>query len=70
MSTFVPLISSGTAGPLGVLHLPRFWQKASLEAVGKLEAMGLHRQESLRLMTNAYVERMHSNEPVHTWDEV
>ena len=22
MSTYVPLISSGTAGPLGVLHLP------------------------------------------------
>ena len=24
--TYVPLISSGTAGPLGVLHLPRLWQ--------------------------------------------
>jgi hypothetical protein len=36
MSTYVPLISSGTAGPLGVLHLPRLWQKVSLEAVGKL----------------------------------
>jgi hypothetical protein len=34
--TYVPLISSGTAGPLGVLHLPRLWQKVSLEAVGKL----------------------------------
>jgi hypothetical protein len=34
--TYVPLISSGTAGPLGVLHLPRLWQKLSLEAVGKL----------------------------------
>lgn len=32
----VPTISSGTAGPLGVLHLPRLWQKASLEAAGKL----------------------------------
>lgn len=32
----VPLISSGTAGPLGVLHLPRLWQKVSLEAAGKL----------------------------------
>src|SRR5690554_3555693 len=32
----VPLISSGTAGPLGVLHLPRLWQKVSLEARGKL----------------------------------
>src|SRR5258706_7825564 len=34
--TYVPLISSGTAGPLGVLHLPRLWQKVSLEARGKL----------------------------------
>ncbi len=36
MSKVVPLISSGTAGPLGVIHLPRLWQKVSLEAVGKL----------------------------------
>ena len=28
--TYVPMISSGTAGPLGVLHLPRLWQKVSL----------------------------------------
>jgi hypothetical protein len=36
MSKIVPLISSGTAGPLGVLHLPRLWLKVSLEARGKL----------------------------------
>ena len=36
MAKIVPLISSGTAGPLGVLHLPRLWQKLSLEARGKL----------------------------------
>lgn len=36
--TYVPLISSGTAGPLGVLHLPRLWQKVSLESQGKLAA--------------------------------
>jgi hypothetical protein len=36
MNTIVPLISSGVAGPLGVLHLPRLWLKVSLEAVGKL----------------------------------
>ncbi len=35
-TTYVPLISSGTAGPLGVLHLPRLWLKLSLEAAGKL----------------------------------
>jgi hypothetical protein len=36
MNTIVPLISSGTAGPLGVLHLPRLWLKLSLESAGKL----------------------------------
>ena len=36
--TYVPLISSGTAGPLGVLQLPRLWQKVSLEEAGKLAA--------------------------------
>ncbi len=35
-TTYVPTISSGTAGPLGVLHLPRLWQKVSLESQGKL----------------------------------
>jgi len=34
--TYVPMISSGTAGPLGVLHLPRLWQKVSLESQGKI----------------------------------
>lgn len=38
MSTYVPLISSGVAGPLGVLHLPRLWLKVSLESAGKLAA--------------------------------
>lgn len=38
MSKIVPTISSGVAGPLGVLHLPRLWQKASLEAAGKLHS--------------------------------
>ncbi|MEZ5303777.1 MAG: DUF5069 domain-containing protein [Verrucomicrobiales bacterium] len=38
MSQIVPTISSGIAGPLGVLHLPRLWQKASLDAVGKLHS--------------------------------
>ena len=36
MNKIIPLISSGTAGPLGVLHLPRLWLKASLENVGKI----------------------------------
>ena len=36
MSSIVPTISSSVAGPLGVKHLPRFWQKVSLECAGKL----------------------------------
>jgi hypothetical protein len=32
----VPTISSGTAGPLGAIHLPRLWQKLSLAAAGLL----------------------------------
>ncbi len=35
-TTIVPLVSSGTAGPLGVNHLPRLWLKLSLAAVGAL----------------------------------
>jgi hypothetical protein len=34
--TYVPLVSSGVAGPLGILHLPRLWQKVSLELRGLL----------------------------------
>ncbi|BCX47514.1 hypothetical protein HAHE_14220 [Haloferula helveola] len=36
MSNTIPLVSSGVAGPLGVLHLPRLWEKVSLDQVGKL----------------------------------
>lgn len=32
----IPMIPSSAAGPLGILHLPRLWLKASLESVGKL----------------------------------
>lgn len=32
----VPLISSDTAGPLGVIHLPRLWAKLMLAASGVL----------------------------------
>jgi hypothetical protein len=66
--THVPLISSGVAGPLGVIHLPRLWLKASLEARGKLAAgypgcgkgydqmvldgLGLDRQKTLDYIKN------------------
>jgi hypothetical protein len=36
MAKTVPLISSGNKGPLGVMHLPRFWQKVLLAAKGQL----------------------------------
>jgi len=32
----IPLISSGTAGPLGALHLPRLWSKLTLGSAGAL----------------------------------
>ena len=32
----VPLISSGTAGPLGAVHLPRLWAKLTLSSAGLL----------------------------------
>ena len=67
-NTYVPMISSGTAGPLGVLHLPRLWLKASLESRGKLAAgypgcgkgydqmvldgLGLDRQKTLDFIKN------------------
>jgi len=36
MDKFIPLISSGTVGPLGLFHLPRIWLKSLLGACGKL----------------------------------
>jgi hypothetical protein len=32
----IPLISSGTAGPLGALHLPRLWTKLTLNSADRL----------------------------------
>jgi hypothetical protein len=43
------------------------WQ---VDAVRSFEAAGCDREESLRRMTLEYVERMHTNEPVHTWSAV
>ncbi len=36
METIVPLISGCQAGPLGIVHLPRFWLKMRAYAVGAL----------------------------------
>jgi len=38
MKNTIPLITSGISGPLGVLHLPRLWQKVSLENADKLDS--------------------------------
>ncbi len=40
------------------------WQIATVD---KMTQGGLDRREALRRMTLAYIDRMHSNEPVHTW---
>jgi gamma-glutamyl:cysteine ligase YbdK (ATP-grasp superfamily) len=40
------------------------WQIAT---VRRLEEDGLSRQEALRRMTQRYIDRMHTNAPVHTW---
>ena len=32
----IPLISSDIAGPLGAIHLPRFWSKVLLSSTGQL----------------------------------
>ncbi len=61
--TIVPLVSSGTTGPLGAIHLPRLWLKLSLAAVDALpegydecgpgfdgmtlNALGLDRQKTI-----------------------
>ena len=36
MAGMIPTISSGVKGPLGVLHLPRFWSKVLMDAKGVL----------------------------------
>ncbi len=43
------------------------WQVRSVRA---LQDRGMDRAEALRVMTQEYVERMHTNEPVHTWEPV
>jgi gamma-glutamyl:cysteine ligase YbdK (ATP-grasp superfamily) len=40
------------------------WQ---VGAVRHFEANGFSREQALHAMTQAYVEHMHTNEPVHTW---
>jgi hypothetical protein len=64
----VPLISSGSAGPLGAIHLPRLWAKLTLAAAGRLadgydsaghgfdqmtiDALNLNRDEVIAFVTD------------------
>jgi hypothetical protein len=41
------------------------WQVSTVDA---LQGRGLTRPEALAEMLRLYCQRMHSNEPVHTWD--
>lgn len=74
MNTIVPLISSGTAGPLGVLHLPRLWLKVSLESTGKLAAgypgagKGFDQMviDGLGLNRDAVINYIKSEKPTYT----
>jgi gamma-glutamyl:cysteine ligase YbdK (ATP-grasp superfamily) len=44
------------------------WQVATVGAL--TEPGGTDREEALRLMTQRYIEHMHTNEPVHTWPHI
>jgi hypothetical protein len=71
--SYVPMISSGVAGPLGALHLPRLWLKVSLEAAGKLAAgyPGLGKGydqmtcDALGFDGNAAIEFIKANKPTY-----
>ncbi len=73
MNTIVPLISSGVAGPLGVLHLPRLWLKLSLECGGKLAAgypgagQGYDQMviDGLGLKRDAVIDFVKTNKPTY-----
>ena len=43
------------------------WQS---EAVRRLEDAGHGRHQALRIMVGEYLDRMSSNDPVHTWSQV
>lgn len=73
----VPLISSGVAGPLGVLHLPRLWLKASLEATGQLAdgypgaGQGYDQMvlDGLGLNRDAFLSFIKTSKPTYTQTE-
>jgi hypothetical protein len=74
MSQIIPLVTSGIAGPLGVLHLPRLWQKASLDAAGKLHSdypaagAGFDQMtlDALGIERDAFLAYIKDNKPSYT----
>ena len=74
MSQIIPTVTSGIAGPLGVLHLPRLWQKASLDAAGKLHAdypaagAGFDQMtlDALGINREAFLDYIKANKPTYT----
>jgi hypothetical protein len=69
----VPLISSGAAGPLGAIHLPRLWQKLLLSANGELAegysecGKGFDQMllDALKLNRDATVAYVKQNKPTY-----
>ena len=74
MDKIPPLISSGTAGPLGVLHLPRLWLKVTLKEAGRLPddypecGKGYDQMvlDGLGLDRDATLKYLHSQRPSYT----
>ena len=76
----IPLISSGTAGPLGVVHLPRLWLKLTLASHGMLadgydtcgagfdqmtlDALGLDKAKTIAFVTDSHPTYMQFEEYV------
>ena len=71
MANMIPMISSGTAGPLGVLHLPRLWLKVSLDTTGQLHddypavGMGFDQMvlDGLGIEKEEFLSYMRDNKP-------
>jgi hypothetical protein len=73
MAGTIPLISSGVAGPLGAVHLPRLWQKVLLSAAGQLAegydecGMGFDQMvlDGLKVDRDAAVNFIKENKPTY-----
>ena len=44
------------------------WTKMSFAAAQPLQERGMIRPDALAEILRLYCQRMHSNEPLHTWD--